>query len=314
MTKIGSPWSFTAGYVQDKDTCFFVGQFDDVEESAAAIKWDLKQKDKYLFDIFFDATQFVVLQDEGFVTGIDGTITVFDVKKMYGPGQPDEDEEGEDEEIDDSDNGVKVHGDIRELRVINENLYAVGMGRQIYRREGKNHWTHQDYGILDDPTNTKSVFGLNSMDAIGDTMCAAGFGGEIWWRKNDIWVQMDSPTNVILNKVKAVKNIVYICGKGGVLLKGNEKNINVVEHNSTEDEFWSLEYYQDTIYAATRKNVYMLKNNDLIPVKMGLGDDTSCGFLHANDGILMSVGTKDICITKDGKTWEDITPRYKQKP
>jgi hypothetical protein len=34
----------------------------------------------------------------------------------------------------------------------------------------------------------------------------------------------------------------------------------------------------------------------------------SFGSLHANDGILLSVGRKLVCWTDDGKKWHDITP------
>src|SRR5689334_10453439 len=48
------------------------------------------------------------------------------------------------EHIDPSKDGPEYQGMMRDIRIIGEHAYAAGMGRQVYRREGKNKWKRID--------------------------------------------------------------------------------------------------------------------------------------------------------------------------
>ncbi len=68
------------------------------------------------------------------------------------------------------------------------------------------------------------------------------FCGEIW-RCNKGWQQLESPTNVILNKVKVVRDdLIYVCGQQGMLLVGTDNVWSIVDHGSTTDQIWDLEW------------------------------------------------------------------------
>lgn len=127
--------------------------------------------------------------------------------------------------IDPKPTGPSVHGVIRDLRIIGANVYAAGMRRQVYRRERDHQWVHIDRGVVQEPLLT-TIAGFNSIDGIGEKeLYAAGFGGEIWTRQNDVWKQINSPTNLILNKVLVVDKTVYICGQRGVLWSVGRKHV-----------------------------------------------------------------------------------------
>jgi hypothetical protein len=212
--------------------------------------------------------------------------------------------------IDATKNGPGLHGDIRDLRFIGKHLYAAGMGRQVYRREGRQKWVHRDTGVLQKPSTTE-VKGFNSIDGISESdMYAVGFGGEIWRWNGKGWSQCDSPTNAILNSVRAVKDeLIYVCGPSGLLLAGRRDEWKIVGHDSSDEEFWALEWFRNELYVAADESLFRLNADDTLElVDMGLGYGVTCGFLHASAGLLLSVGRKHVCWTKDGKQWFDITP------
>jgi hypothetical protein len=209
------------------------------------------------------------------------------------------------EQIDPSGNGPGLHGHIRDLRFIGNHMYAAGMGRQVYKREGKDQWVRLDAGVLQTP-GTTDVKGFNSIDGLGeDDMFAAGFGGEIWHFNKGKWQQDASPVDVILNKVRVIrKDLAFAGGQMGTLLRRNDDRWEVVDHHSTTNEIWDIEWFNDTLYLATDKKLFRLLPNDTLElVDMKLGKDVTCGALHANDGVLLSVGRKHVCYTEDGKKW-----------
>lgn len=312
--KLGTPFSYVSGAIVDKNTILMLARYDDAEGASCVIKYDLVSQKTLFFDIYFNATHMCLFKDLIYVTGIDGLVVVFTIKDMYEAGTDGEDDAYFDQEsIDDSENGTDTYGDIRELRLIEKSIYAVGMGRQVYRRDGKNLWSHIDQGVLDRSDNTETVHGFNSMDGYEDSlMIAAGFGGEIWRYQQAKWIQLNSPTNVILSKVKMVKDIAYICGKAGILLKVKNDCIEVTPNDETEEQLWGLEWFGESLYAATLNNIYILnQDNRLECLDMGL-DSVNCGKLIAGCGLLMSVGRKDVCVTDDGHSWIDATIRYKE--
>jgi hypothetical protein len=184
------------------------------------------------------------------------------------------------------------------------------MGRQVYRREGKDKWIHLDTGVLQEPSLTE-VKGFNSIDGVDENdIYAVGFGGDMWHCMQGIWQELDSPTNLILNKVLVVNDKqVYICGQKGVLLAGHGDRWTTVEQDLEDEDFWDMTWYREALYLSSNKAVYRLDPNDntLTVVDFNLGDKMTYGFVHANDGVLASFGTKHVCITKDGVNWEDIT-------
>jgi len=103
------------------------------------------------------------------------------------------------------------------------------------------------------------------------------------------------------------KNIAFACGQKGVLLRGRADDWEVVNHDSVNEQFWGMEWFNNLLYLATDKMVYVLQSDDtLSPVDMGINEDLTCAKLHANDGLLLSVGRKHIMFTSDGETWESF--------
>lgn len=297
--------SYSAGFVQNRDVARVIGQFDMVMEggggASLALKWIRTKNDWTRATVDFTAIRIWAYEKpevKVFLVSPEGEVLAATAKgeeqEQIAPGQE----------------GPERYGEIMDMRHIGKHLYVCGMGRQVYRREGKGRWEHRDQGVLNAPS-TKSVNGFTSIDGLSeDDFYAVGFGGEIFQCKKGKWRQIDSPTNLVLNKVRAVNpELVFACGQKGVLLKGADTRWQALKHNGPKDEFFDLEWYGDRLYVAAADALYRLEAKDrLVPVDTGLTDGTY-GHLHANDGVLWSFGTKHILYTEDGVTWHDATPK-----
>jgi hypothetical protein len=201
-------------------------------------------------------------------------------------------------------------GFLRDIRVIGNDLFAVGMGRQIHRRAGDGRWIREDEGTRQ-TVGDLAVAGFNAVDGIDShNLYAAGFNGEIWHRRLGAWYRADSPTNVVLHRLRAVSpDLVYACGQQGVLIAGNHDRWKFIEHTINVDNFWGMEWFNGKLYLADNDCIYVLdEREDLKALDLDLGPFTF-GDLHADHGALWSFGAKHLAVTTDGIHWEDMTPR-----
>ena len=301
-----NPLSFVSGYVQDIEHILVTAQIDELAEvgepDSFVLSW--KHSDYKWWetcDLEWSVTRICVFSgqtEQIFATGPLGRVVIHENNGMR------------EEDIDSSSKGISLHGDIRDLEFIGEHLYATGMGRQVYRRVGDDHWVHQDLGVLQHLSITE-VTGFNSIDGLDeDDIYAVGFYGEIWQFHKQSWQQLESPTNVILNKVKVIgKDLVYVCGQQGMLLVGAKNQWKIIEHDVTKDQIWDMEWFHNSLYLTTDTCIYRLHSDQTLElVDINLGYQITCGFLHAKDGLMVATGRKDIVWTNDGVIWQDITP------
>lgn len=74
-------------------------------------------------------------------------------------------ENNREEIIDDSNQGPRGRGPIRDLRLVGGYLYACGMSRQVYRREAPGTWVRRDEGVVL-PLGSTSIAGFNSIEGL----------------------------------------------------------------------------------------------------------------------------------------------------
>jgi hypothetical protein len=79
----------------------------------------------------------------------------------------------------------------------------------------------------------------------------------------------------------------------------------VVEHGDTKEEIWDLQWFGGKLYLSTTRMLYTLEGDRLKRVDTGKEIPATCYHLDAADGILWSIGAKDI-LQFDGKTWTRI--------
>jgi hypothetical protein len=199
-------------------------------------------------------------------------------------------------------------GIMREVRCISGGrAYAVGTGRQVYRRDSAGVWKCIDKWSQIESKKLVN-YSFESIDGFSDEdIYTVGWNGEIWHYNGRKWQQIDSPTNLSLHKVKCADDgMVYISGKEGILICGREKHWDIIQQFLTREDIWGLECFGGKLYASTLNLVYYFEGNDLKLVDYGEADiPNSCYHLSAADGIMWSIGEKDV-MEFNGKAWKRI--------
>lgn len=300
-----NPYSFLFGFVQNRQCGRVIAQIDELKDSGSTastlLKWSRLENRWFSFRLDWHATRLCIKDNpeiELIAVGPDGIVSVGTSSGNH------------EEDIDATDKGPKRKGDIRDLRLIGTHVYVTGMSRQVYRREGSGNWTRQDNGMVQDPGTIK-VSGFNAIDGVSEgDVFAVGFGGEIWRRQKNVWRKLDSPTNLVLYRVRTVnKNLAYACGQDGVLLRGNGDRWEPIPHSTVDEDLWGMEWYQDRLYVGCDSGIYILTEDDnLEKIDIGLSGKKTYRHLHQNDGVMLSVGPKHVLWTEDGHSWKDITP------
>lgn len=203
---------------------------------------------------------------------------------------------------------VQSRGYIREIREIaGGKLYAAGTCRQLYRRDGPANWVCLDIWQKDESDEILDC-SFESVDGFSEEeIYTVGWEGEIWLFNGSSWKQIESPTNVSLYKVLcAPDGNVYAAGTFGTLLRGKGDAWELIEHEDTTDDIWGLAWFEGQLYLSTTSVVYRLDGDQLKLVDYGDGEvPTTCYHLSAADGILWSIGAKDV-VQFDGSKWTRI--------
>jgi hypothetical protein len=215
---------------------------------------------------------------------------------------------GEDfeEQIGRGEDHPEKRGPLREVRTIAGRAYACGMDRQVYRRDAAHAWTCIDMDMRKAPA-ALDVFGFESIHGFSENdIYAVGWHGEIWHFDGSRWSRIESPTDLILTRVFCAEDgRVYICGQQGMLIRGRGSSWQVVEHGDTQEDLWDLQWFNGRLYLSTTRMLYILEDDRLKIVDTGDEIPATCYHLDAADGIMWSIGAKDI-LQFDGQTWTRI--------
>jgi hypothetical protein len=204
--------------------------------------------------------------------------------------------------------GPEDFGFITDARAVGERVFAVGMRRQIYVRDRSDHWSKPTQGVLDETGNVAQVTGFRSVDgnSRGD-LIAVGLDGEIWHLEAGAWQQDPSPTNVILEQVRLLPGgDAYVAGQAGVILTGRPGVWSIVEQSETDADFWGLDCFANSVYLATRSELFWIENGALPPKRLEVPGGSSFGRLRSGHGALWSFGPEEARWTIDGKTWQSV--------
>lgn len=198
-------------------------------------------------------------------------------------------------------------GNLRALSVIEDRIFACGMGRVVLRREERGRWTAIGPGP---GSNDPAVTGFEDIDGFARTeMYAVGWGGELWWLREGAWVQIDSPTSVNLTALCcAIDGQVYAVGHEGTLLRGRGDAWSLVDTERKEN-LRDVAYFDGTLYVTTDFRILRLQDDVLVNDDNFADEDdvpgTCLHLLGAADG-LISLGTKDVFRIQSGGKWERL--------
>jgi hypothetical protein len=192
------------------------------------------------------------------------------------------------------------------LRNIAGDVFVMGAGRQVYRRESVGAWTRFDTGMVN-PLGKVELAAIESMAGFGkDEIYAVGWGGEIWLYDGRVWARKPSPTNVRLkNIVCAPDGQVYISGQSGTVLRGRRDAWEVISPDTTEDTIQDMLWFGEKIWATTSKDLFLLDGNDLVSSLSRPKPVSRYQYLDAHDGLLWSFGETELAFY-DGSSWHDV--------
>jgi len=197
-------------------------------------------------------------------------------------------------------------GPLRGVRLIDGLVYAVGMDRQVYVRSKEGQWSEFEPHPATSSSDEK-VVGFEAIDAYAaNDIYAVGWDGEIQHFNGNVWRLISSPVNTILVDVCCGGDgYVYACGRNGVLVRGKGETWETVDLAEFTEDVWNLAWYQDCLYLATFDNLFTLNKGELRVVNMGSDQAATCGRLAVGDGVLWSIGAKDV-MAYDGNQWTRI--------
>jgi hypothetical protein len=212
------------------------------------------------------------------------------------------------EVIDQRDDGPSDLLQMKAMRAIGAELYAVGMARRAYKRGADGLWVAIDSTCFVPRAQRKEATGFNSVGGTGPSdIYAVGYKGEIWHYDSQVWEQQSSPTNITLTcLICAADGVVYVAGLSGMLLVGKAGLWEVIPQTKTKDNFWGIADFRGHVYVASQSGLFRIVGNDLEPVSLANDGRPTTSFVDASDGVMWSVGRKDILSTSDGQIWTRV--------
>jgi hypothetical protein len=206
--------------------------------------------------------------------------------------------------IPDAGTGPGRLGYVNQVRIIDRDLYVCGFRRQVYRLEGAS-WVKLHQGILAD--SAEHTFGFQSIDGTSaNDLYAVGFKGELFHYDGRAWQKIELPTAVDLNRVRCVApNLIYACGDAGVVVHGDGTAWQVVSDPAMSRDLWGLEVVDGTVFLAALDGLYRLDGSRVVAIETGLQPPPTGYRLTAHDGLLWSVGHRDLAFF-DGSKWERV--------
>lgn len=215
---------------------------------------------------------------------------------------------------------LPIYGYVHAIRQIGGELYVVGSGGQVYRRND-GQWTPMAEALLKPAIAPASVTAAAGMDIFGkefsdidgtssSDLYVVGGDGEIFHYDGAGWVKCDADTTRPLNCVRAVSaNEIWTCGFGGALLRGNARTgFSSAGNCSKALIFSSLGILENRVYLASNKGIFSLSADGIIRrVTTGLNPEVEdANIIDVKDGVLWSFGYKDI-VHFGGTRWARLT-------
>lgn len=189
------------------------------------------------------------------------------------------------------------YGGFRSVSEIAGRAFAVGIRGLVYQLDELDLWKRIDDGLL----NTFNIQAIHGFDA--SDIYAVGRKGEVWHYDGKAWDKLDMPTNANLTSVKCAANgTVYITGHSGTLLCGSDETWKIINHESTDEDLWDIEWFEDKVYVSSMSWVYRLEGHRLVKIDFGNDTPKTCYQLSTADGVMWSNGEYDI-MSFDGKAW-----------
>ncbi|MET0067808.1 MAG: hypothetical protein ABW076_15795 [Candidatus Thiodiazotropha sp.] len=194
------------------------------------------------------------------------------------------------------------YGYVEMIRNIAGELYVCGYGRQVYKRS-EDGWASISDVILTRDSAT-GFFDIDGSDP--RHIYAVGWQGEIYFYDGSRWHQDDSPTNSHLASVCCAEDgSIWIAGNKGVVLHGQYNQWTQISSEDMTGNWYSVAVYEGKAYLAGNQSLAVVEGDEIVPLDVGLDRAITTHKLSAREGLLWSVGEKDILMF-DGQRWQEV--------
>jgi hypothetical protein len=198
---------------------------------------------------------------------------------------------------------ARREGFLTDLRKIAEKWYTVGGHHQIYREQGSG-WQaiDEDIYIPGEKGDTKILLSIHGL--VESDIYSVGFNGVIFHYNGKAWKQLDSPTNVGLQRVLCVAiDEVYICGNANGLYRGNTRQWYALAEPDEKVTFWDMAFFQGSVYVCTKKQLFVLRGDSLTEVEIPVKGPLGFYRMDADENELWTCGNE--CLLQfDGRKWK----------
>ena len=210
-----------------------------------------------------------------------------------------------DEYVTTSSRNPRNTGHIRAATRIGDEVIAVGMQRQVYRRTASGRWVDMMQGIAQN--KGEPVAGFECVLALSENeIYAAGWRGELWLFDGQAWQAIDSPTNRILTALcLGPTGDVVGCGQRGVLIRGRGHRWRVIDDAPIPDDLWAIAASGDKIFMSSLLRMYAWTGQGVELLDLDALGASTFGALIPGNGVIWSMGQKDF-LAFDGQQWRRL--------
>lgn len=195
------------------------------------------------------------------------------------------------------------------LKCMNGYTFAVGIGRQIFKRAAVGKWIPFQEGF---PKGARTdTMGFQDMDAFSNSdIYAVGGYGDVWHFDGSRWRQMGFPSNVQLATVTcAGDGNVYISGEAGSLWVGGKSTWKPLYKGSSSILWNDVLWFQNKLWLASDYQFRQLNGTDLVPVIHNGETIPMNGHMDVHDGLLV-IANANYVRSFDGTTWRRLVEPY----
>lgn len=194
---------------------------------------------------------------------------------------------------------------VTRLAALSDGIWACGMGRAAWRREGAGRWVD-----VSAPRGVQSE-GVTGFTAIGEVepglVVAPGWKGEIWLRSRGEWLREDSPTDANFNALSCGPDgQTLIVGDRGALVSGKRGRWAVLDTHS-DFNLHGVCHFGGEVFVCSAAALFRLVDGRLrLEDRFDGGDQprTCMSFVVGRD-CLYSQGERDLFRFQDG-AWSRV--------
>lgn len=196
-------------------------------------------------------------------------------------------------------------GPMRRIAKIENKHIAVGANMQVFERNDNGVWNN-----ISPPETIRTLFEDNHMESLDgyslSEIYATGTNGVIWYFDGKAWTPVQCPTNFSLYDVYCCEDgFVYICGQGGIILKGRYDSFELITSDQMLTDLWGIVALNGRVFASGFVSLMFLNDEILVPDEDAMNIAEYFYDLDIRDGVMWSFGMKNVLRYEGGK-WKPI--------